>query len=154
MHSAQPTLTSPSRGEGPKKCVNLVARCGRGTGPPRSAEAATSRPVFSVARRVRWCRLPVEHKFGGSVFGANPPRCSRVLNPEVVDFAVRFLKSPPTLWQNAPLPDSVEIAVGRALLTHPHQERESPDAKQYEDVSQHMAHIYSPQSTQRFFRLV
>jgi len=56
------------------------------------------------ARRVRWCRLPEEHVFGGSVFGANPPRCSRVWNEEVLDFAGRFLKSPPTHWQTAPLP--------------------------------------------------
>jgi hypothetical protein len=56
------------------------------------------------ARRVRWCRLPTEHPFGSAAFGANPPRCSRVWNDEVVDFAVRFLKSPPTHWQTAPLP--------------------------------------------------
>ena len=35
-------------------------------------------------RRVRWCRLPAEHAFGSSVFGANPPRCSRVFHEEVV----------------------------------------------------------------------
>lgn len=56
------------------------------------------------ARRVRWSRLPVEHAFAGAPFGANPPRCSRVWNEEVVDFAARFLKSPPTYWQTAPLP--------------------------------------------------
>jgi hypothetical protein len=56
-------------------------------------------------RRVRWCRLPVEHVFGSPVFGANPPRCSRVWNPEVLDFAERFLNSPPTHWQSAPLPE-------------------------------------------------
>jgi hypothetical protein len=57
------------------------------------------------ARRVRWCQLPAEYVFAGSAFGANPPRCSRVFNPEVVDFAERFIKSPPTLWQTAPLPE-------------------------------------------------
>lgn len=57
------------------------------------------------ARRVRWCRLPAEHAFGSAVFGANPPRCSRVWNEEVVDFAERFIKSPPLHWQEAPLPD-------------------------------------------------
>lgn len=56
------------------------------------------------ARRVRWCRLPDEHSFASAVFGANPPRCSRVWNEEVLDFAERFLKSPPTHWQTAPLP--------------------------------------------------
>ena len=57
------------------------------------------------ARRVRWCRLPEEHVFGGSVFGANPPRCSRVWNEELLDFAGRFLKSPPTHWQTASMPE-------------------------------------------------
>jgi hypothetical protein len=57
------------------------------------------------ARRVRWGRLPAEHDFGTAVFGANPPRCSRIWNEEVVDFASRFLNSPPTHWQTAPLPE-------------------------------------------------
>ena len=57
------------------------------------------------ARRVRWYRLPADHVFVSSVFGAKPPRCSRVLNEEVVDFAARFLTSPPTHWQTAPLPE-------------------------------------------------
>lgn len=56
------------------------------------------------ARRVRWGRLPVEHSFDGSAFGANPPRCSRVWNVAVVDFALRFINSPPTHWQTAALP--------------------------------------------------
>jgi len=56
-------------------------------------------------RRVRWCRLPADHTFAGSAFGANPTRCSRVWNEEVVDFAERFLNSPPHYWQRAPLPD-------------------------------------------------
>lgn len=57
------------------------------------------------ARRVHWCPLPEEHTFGSASFGASPPRCSRVWNEEVVDFAERFLKSSPTHWQTAPLPD-------------------------------------------------
>ena len=57
------------------------------------------------ARRVRWCRLPEEHAFASAVFGANPPRCSRVWTEEVLDFAERFLKSPPTHWQTALLPE-------------------------------------------------
>ncbi len=57
------------------------------------------------ARRVRWCRLPAEHAFEGAAFGANPPRCSRVWTEEIVDFAERFLKSPPTHWQTSPLPE-------------------------------------------------
>lgn len=57
------------------------------------------------ARRVRWGRLPVEHDFGSAIFGANPPRCSRVWNEQVADFSIRFLNSPPTLWQSATLPE-------------------------------------------------
>jgi hypothetical protein len=57
------------------------------------------------ARRVRWTRLPTEHDFGSAVFGANPPRCSRVWNKEVVDFATRVMNSPPTNWQAAALPE-------------------------------------------------
>ena len=57
------------------------------------------------ARRVRWCRLPEEHAFAGAAFGANPPRCSRVCNEDVIYFAERFLKSPPTHWQTALLPE-------------------------------------------------
>ena len=57
------------------------------------------------ARRVRWYCLPTEHQFASAVFGANPPRCSRVWTEEVVDFAERFLTSPPTHWQTAPLPE-------------------------------------------------
>jgi hypothetical protein len=56
------------------------------------------------ARRVRWCRLPQEHKFATRVFGANPPRCSQVAHREVLDFAMRFINSPPTSWQTALLP--------------------------------------------------
>lgn len=57
------------------------------------------------ARRVRWYRLPQEHTFKTPVFGANPTRCSRTRSQEVLDFTDRFLNSPPTHWQTAPLPD-------------------------------------------------
>jgi hypothetical protein len=56
-------------------------------------------------RRVRWCCLPLEHRFGRAVFGANPARFSRVRDQEVQDFAERFVNSPPTAWHTAPLPD-------------------------------------------------
>lgn len=56
-------------------------------------------------RRVRWCRLPAAHAFGASAFGATPPRCSRVWSEDVVDFAERFIRSPPIHWQTAALPD-------------------------------------------------
>lgn len=56
-------------------------------------------------RRVRWCRLAQPHTFASSAFGANPSRCSRVWGQDVLDFAARFLNSPPTYWQTAPLPD-------------------------------------------------
>lgn len=57
------------------------------------------------ARRVRWCKLPQEYTFGSSVFGANPTRCSRTWNQEVLDYTDRFLNSPPTHWQTGPLPE-------------------------------------------------
>lgn len=56
------------------------------------------------ARRIRWCELPAEYDFGSSVFGANPPRLARVSTPTVVDYARRFMASPPTHWQDAMLP--------------------------------------------------
>ena len=56
------------------------------------------------ARRVRWCELPADHEFNSRVFGANPTRFSRVATPEVVDYARRFIASPPTHWQEATLP--------------------------------------------------
>jgi hypothetical protein len=57
------------------------------------------------ARRVRWCKLPQEHTFSTPVFGANPTRCLRTWNDEVMDYADRFLNSPPTHWQTAALPE-------------------------------------------------
>jgi len=57
------------------------------------------------ARRVRWCKLPQEHTFTTPVFGSNPTRCSRTWNEEVLDYADRFLNSPPTNWQTAALPE-------------------------------------------------
>jgi len=57
------------------------------------------------ARRILWCKLPKEYIFDNPVFGANPARCSRTWNDEVKDFALRFLNSPPTHWQEACLPE-------------------------------------------------
>jgi len=57
------------------------------------------------ARRVRWSLLPQEYTFGSQVFGANPTRCSRTWNEELLDFTDRFVNSPPTHWQTAPLPE-------------------------------------------------
>lgn len=56
------------------------------------------------ARRVRWCRLQEDHAFQSQVFGASPTRCSRALQTEAIDFARRFVNSPPTHWQTAALP--------------------------------------------------
>jgi hypothetical protein len=56
------------------------------------------------ARRIRWCRLPQDYTFGSPVFGANPTRCSRTWDGNVRDYTERFLNSPPTHWQEAPLP--------------------------------------------------
>jgi hypothetical protein len=55
-------------------------------------------------RRIRWCELPAEYHFGNSVFGANPPRFSRAASDDVIDYARRFVLSPPTYWQEAALP--------------------------------------------------
>jgi len=60
------------------------------------------------ARRLRWCKLPQDYTFKNLVFGANPPRCSRVLNKDIIDYAERFLNSLPTHWQEVPLPDLPE----------------------------------------------
>ena len=57
------------------------------------------------ARRGRWSRLSEQHVFEGSPFGGSPPRCSRVMNPDLIEFSQRFLNSPPTYWQTAPLPE-------------------------------------------------
>lgn len=57
------------------------------------------------ARRVRWYRLPAEYDFGRPVFGARSGAFSRVRSEEVVDYARDFLSSPPSRWQNAPLPE-------------------------------------------------
>ena len=57
------------------------------------------------ARRVRWYELPSSHSFSELVFGANPPRYSRVWNEETLDFAERFVNSEPTYWQTAKLPE-------------------------------------------------
>jgi hypothetical protein len=56
------------------------------------------------ARRIRWCELPADYDFATSVFGANPPRLSRVSTADVVDYARRFVSSPPMHWQEATLP--------------------------------------------------
>lgn len=56
------------------------------------------------ARRVHWSELPQEHTFATQVFGANTTRCSRIWNEEVLDYAERFLNSPPNQWQSASLP--------------------------------------------------
>ena len=55
-------------------------------------------------RRVRWFALPKPYNFGGRVFGANPPRLSRVQSENVVGYANRFVRSPPTDWQARALP--------------------------------------------------
>ena len=71
------------------------------------------------ARRIRWCPLPQEYTFGTAVFGANPTRCSRTWNGDVQDYAERFLNSPPTHWQEAPLPDLPEEEPGLDAVPPP-----------------------------------
>lgn len=57
------------------------------------------------ARRIRWCALPRKYTFESTVFGANPTRCSRSRNEEVVGYIERFLNSQPIDWQEGRLPD-------------------------------------------------
>ena len=56
------------------------------------------------ARRVRWCPLPEDYEFEGTVFGGMAARFSAVGRAEVIDYVERFLRSPPTGWQSAQLP--------------------------------------------------
>lgn len=56
------------------------------------------------ARRVRWFTLPDEHDFGSKAFGAGTPVFSRVSQADLVDYAARFINSPPIHWQSAALP--------------------------------------------------
>lgn len=57
------------------------------------------------ARRVRWKQLPADYDFGSPAFGANPPRFSRIHSDDVLDYAHRFVSSPPQQWQGEPLPE-------------------------------------------------
>ncbi|MDZ7392994.1 MAG: hypothetical protein ONB25_08890 [candidate division KSB1 bacterium] len=54
-------------------------------------------------RRVRWCRLPEDYEFGESVFTQG--RFSCVWKASVREYVTKFLASPPTHWQQAPLPE-------------------------------------------------
>lgn len=54
-------------------------------------------------RRVRWCRLPQDYEFGESVFTQG--RLSCVRKASVRQYVTNFLASPPTHWQEAPLPE-------------------------------------------------
>jgi hypothetical protein len=56
------------------------------------------------ARRVRWCELPQDYEFEGTVFGGMAARFSAVARTEVIEYVERFLNSPPTGWQSAQLP--------------------------------------------------
>ena len=59
-------------------------------------------------RRVRWCPLPEPYDFGERVFGANPPRLSRVQVAGIVEYANRFVRSSPADWQAGALPSLPE----------------------------------------------
>ena len=73
-------------------------------------------------RRVRWCPLPELYDFGEPVFGANPPRLSRVQAADIVEYAHRFVRSPPTDWQTRTL---AELPVEEPRIeAPPHELRE------------------------------
>lgn len=56
------------------------------------------------ARRVHWCRLPEDYAFDAQIFSGGHSRFSKISAPPVLDYAERFIQSPPTYWQTAPLP--------------------------------------------------
>jgi hypothetical protein len=56
------------------------------------------------ARRVRWCRLPEDYAFNAQIFSGGHSRFSKMSNPLVLDYAERFIQSPPDHWKTAPLP--------------------------------------------------
>ena len=82
-------------------------------------------------RRVRWCPLPEPYDFGGRVFGATPSRLSRVRAATIVDYANRFVRSPPTDWQSRPL---MELPVEEKILVEPPTELQEIVA-QVQDLS-------------------
>ena len=55
-------------------------------------------------RRVRWRPLFEPHDFKRQVFGAIPRRISRVHVADILEYANRFVQSPPTDWQTMALP--------------------------------------------------
>lgn len=55
-------------------------------------------------RRVRWAGHHQPYTFSASLFGGGPAPLSRVNQPELMDYARRFVQSDPTHWQSAPLP--------------------------------------------------
>ena len=77
-------------------------------------------------RRVRWCQLLEPYDFNSPVFGAMPPRLSRVQSRDVVGYTKRFVQSPPTEWQTRALPS---LPVEEATL-------EAPPAELHQLVAQ------------------
>ena len=59
-------------------------------------------------RRVRWRQLPDPYDFGEPVFGSHPPRLSRIQVSGLIEYANRFVRSPPTDWQTRTLPSLPE----------------------------------------------
>lgn len=57
------------------------------------------------ARRVRWFELPERYDFGNPVFGAISQRFAHVNQDAVIDYAQRFVNSPPDRWKTTPLPE-------------------------------------------------
>ena len=64
------------------------------------------------ARRVRWSPLSQPYDLGRSVFGANPPRLSRVHAPDIIEYANRFIRSAPREWKSRALPSPPVEEVG------------------------------------------
>ena len=68
------------------------------------------------ARRVRWFKLPEPEPFKKYDFGAQPSRFSQVHSKRIVDYANKFINSPPSHWQKSSLPS---LPVEEASLEAP-----------------------------------
>ena len=57
--------------------------------------------------RVRWCALADFNDFGTPVFPTS--RLTRVRNPDIIEYAARFMQSEPMDWQHRALPPLPEV---------------------------------------------
>ena len=60
--------------------------------------------IYSIADVCAGAHFPSRTNFNRLVFGAQPPRISRVHAADILEYANRFVQSPPTDWQARVLP--------------------------------------------------